>query len=81
MDRQIANIIERLGGAYKVAEIVNKHPSRVYRWTYEKPRGTGGIVQNEDIKCLMEFAEANEIELQYSEFFEVSGYPPSEAAE
>lgn len=51
-------IIALCGGAPKVAEITNRSPSRVYRWTYSKDReGTGGHIPPEQARLILEWAE------------------------
>lgn len=64
-------IIEYLGGVQAVASIVNKHPSRVYRWTYplEKREGCGGIIPLRDQKRILEFCEHHGIDLVRDDFF------------
>ncbi len=64
-------IIEYLGGARTVASIVNKHPSRVYRWTYplEKREGCGGIIPLRDQRRILEFCDHHGIDLVRDDFF------------
>lgn len=53
---QAISIINKMGGAYTLAELIGVSPSTVYKWTYNKdehPEGTGGIIptrQHEAIK-------------------------------
>lgn len=64
-------IIEYLGGAHKVAAIVNKHPSRVYRWAYpsEKREGQGGLIPSKDQIKLLDFCHSHKIDLKPEDFF------------
>lgn len=42
---QAERIIEKFGGAYKMAATLGARPSTVYRWTYPKEKGgCGGLV-------------------------------------
>lgn len=69
-----ASIIRLFGGAQKVAEIVCKDPSRVYRWAYpeEVREGAGGIIPARDQRLLLAYAEAHEIDLRPADFFDAS---------
>jgi hypothetical protein len=40
-----AHVIEKLGGPKAVSKLLNKHESRIRRWTYPRDRGgTGGLI-------------------------------------
>lgn len=72
MDMEPAKtIIEYLGGVRAVASIVGKHPSRIYRWTYpvDKREGCGGIVPLRDQQHILDFCDANGIDLVRDDFF------------
>ncbi|APY12983.1 hypothetical protein GJU93_10780 [Brucella sp. 10RB9212] len=72
MDMEPAKtIVEYLGGARVVANIIRKHPSRVYRWMYslEKREGCGGIVPLRDQQRILEYCMANGIDLRRDDFF------------
>lgn len=64
-------IIDYIGGAKAVAEIVGKHPSRVYRWAYpnEKREGCGGIVPLKDQQRLLDHCQRFGIDLLRDDFF------------
>lgn len=65
-----ASIIKLFGGAQAVAEIIGKHFSRVYRWTYPESRGgCGGMVPARDQRALLDHARKNQIDLQPGDFF------------
>lgn len=69
-----ASIIRHFGGAQKVAEIVGKHPSRVYRWAYPESdrEGTGGVIPAKDQRRLLDHAKATGIDLEPGDFFDAS---------
>lgn len=63
-------IIEYLGGPKDVAEILGKHISRVYRWTYPEDRGgTGGLIPSREQQKLMAHSHANDLGLKPEDFF------------
>lgn len=41
---QAQRIIAKFGGPYRLAKLIGCQPSTVYRWTYDRPRGTGGLI-------------------------------------
>jgi hypothetical protein len=63
------SILDRIGVA-KAAEITGKHISRVYRWTYPAGvrEGTGGIIPHSDALKLLEYARAEGIPLDETDF-------------
>jgi hypothetical protein len=64
------SIIGKLGGPEKVAEITGRHISRVYRWMYSAARGgTGGVIPHGEARKLLDYADANGIDLQPADFF------------
>ena len=70
MFAQAPPILRKLGGASRVAAILKKrHASTVYRWTYEAPRGTGGLIPPEDQQQLMALARLGVIDLAPGDFF------------
>lgn len=64
------SIITFLGGAKAVAEIVGKHVSRVYRWTYPESvrEGTGGLIPAREQRTLLAHAKENGIDLRPEDF-------------
>ncbi|MCV9908358.1 hypothetical protein OIV19_12115 [Brucella sp. HL-2] len=72
MDMEPAKtIIEYLGGAKSAAEIVRKHPSRIYRWAYPstKREGCDGIIPLKDQRAILEFCQRVGINLRREDFF------------
>lgn len=72
MDMEPAKtIIEYLGGAKSAAEIVRKHPSRIYRWAYPstKREGCDGIIPLKDQRAILEFCQRVGIDLRREDFF------------
>lgn len=72
MDMEPAKtIIEYLGGAKSAAEIVRKHPSRIYRWAYPstKREGCDGIIPLKDQRVILEFCQGVGIDLRREDFF------------
>jgi hypothetical protein len=69
-----ASIIRLMGGAQDVGDIVGKHPSRVYRWTYPESvrEGTGGVIPAKDQRKLLDHAKAKGIDLQPGDFFDAT---------
>lgn len=57
-------VIERFGGIRAVAEALSLERTAVQRWTYDKPKGTGGTVPQKHWAPLMERARQIGIELQ-----------------
>ena len=41
---QATRVIKKFGGPYRLAAALGCSPSTVYRWTYHRPRGTGGLI-------------------------------------
>jgi len=63
-------IIEKCGGADKVAALLGLHPSAVYRWQYPAVRGgTGGSVPTGRQQELLDRAREAGIDLQPDDFF------------
>lgn len=72
MDMEPAKtIIEYLGGAKSAAEIVRKHPSRIYRWAYPstKREGCDGIIPLKDQRVILEFCQGVGVDLRREDFF------------
>jgi hypothetical protein len=45
MHQQAAKILQKFGGARRLAHLAALDPSRVYKWTYSKEKGgTGGVI-------------------------------------
>ncbi|TPN69768.1 hypothetical protein [Mesorhizobium sp. B1-1-5] len=65
-------------GIENIAKITGKHVSRVYRWMYSKERGgTGGLIPQGEQPVILEYAEANGIDLTHRDFFPVRPTVPS----
>lgn len=64
MNNQAERIIQKLGGAHRVALIVNIDVSQVYRWTYSKSRGgTDGLIPSRHHQSLINDAMLKGIDL------------------
>jgi hypothetical protein len=45
MHQQAVKIIQKFGGARRLAALTDMDPSRIYKWTYPKDKGgTGGVI-------------------------------------
>lgn len=64
-----AGIIERLGGATKVAAVTGAHRSRVSSWRRPKAvGGTGGLIPQRHHVTLLDFARRETIPLRAEDF-------------
>ena len=64
------NIIEKCGGAERVAQFVGIHVTNVHRWTYPKERGgSAGLVPSQHQQKLLAAAKENGIALEPNDFF------------
>lgn len=73
-------IIEKLGGATAVATITGVHRTRVYGWMYPKERGgTGGTIPIKHAQKLLQYAEAEGVNITADEFFTASKPLPEKA--
>lgn len=64
------SVIARLGGDEKVAEILDRHPASVRKWTYpEDSGGTGGLIPTACATKLLEYARKKKIPLEADDFF------------
>ena len=71
------HIIQKCGGARKVATITGRTLSVVHRWSYPRERGgTDGVIPAEAQNLLWAAAQRNEVELTAEDFF-----PQTQAAE
>ena len=62
-------IINKLGGVAKVAEIAGTALSAPYRWRLEKSRGgTGGLIPQAHHRALLDYAGAHGIALSAEDF-------------
>lgn len=63
-------VIDKLGGYERVATIVGRHPTRVYRWMRPiSAGGTGGLIPAKFQGMLLDHARANGITLRERDFF------------
>lgn len=63
-------IIEKFGGAAKLAELLQVDVSRVYRWTYPADRGgTGGLIPTKHQHRLIEIGRDHGIKIAPADFF------------
>ncbi|WP_210162767.1 hypothetical protein [Kaistia adipata] len=66
------SVIAKLGGPEVVRGITGKSLTRIYRWMYPASRGgTEGVIPHLDARKLLQFAQANGIELEPRDFFPV----------
>ena len=63
MTTQAERIISKFGGIGKLAEAIGRDVSSIYRWTYERPIGTGGLIPLAAIPLIKDAAERLGIEL------------------
>lgn len=64
------NIIDKLGGAQAVADLLDLNVTSVHRWTYPKAKGgTGGHVPSRHQSALLSKANGK---LKPRDFFEVA---------
>lgn len=62
-------IIDRLGGATKVASIAGVHRTRVSNWARKKEDGgTGGVIPFKHVPALLEAAKKEGIKLSTDDF-------------
>lgn len=68
-----SKIIQKFGGAAKVAALLECDESTVHRWTYPRERGgTDGFIPRKPASRLLECAHTQGIELRASDFFDQS---------
>lgn len=65
-------IIRFLGGANRIAAVLGCDATRVYRWEYPAGRNEGkdGMIPPKDARKLLEYAEAEGIDLKPEDFFD-----------
>lgn len=63
-----AEVIRRLGGFTKVARVVGRHVTQVYRWTQPAPKGTGGTIPQKHHVALLDHARSIDVPLTAAEF-------------
>ncbi len=64
------NIIERLEGHKRVADLLKLSTTQVYRFTYAKEKGgTGGIIPAKHIPMLVGVQDKNGNGIELSDFF------------
>ena len=69
------HVIEKCGGAIRVAELTKRTTSWVYKWKYEKPRGRGGHVPHDDAEKLLLAAKKGIVDLTPADFFDPAVLP------
>lgn len=71
METIAQRVIEKLGGAGKVAGILKIDVSNVHRWKYPRDRGgSEGRVRDEYQQPLLDYARKHGIDLTPEDFFE-----------
>ena len=64
-----SQIIEKLGGEAKVAEITGLAFTAPYRWQHDRSKGgTGGLIPQSHHRVLLDYAQQNGIPLSSDEF-------------
>lgn len=63
MGSQANRVIKKFGGPYRLAELLDCAPSTIYRWTYPRPRGTGGLIPSSMLPEVLLAAELAGIKL------------------
>jgi hypothetical protein len=69
MYQQSSRIIDKFGGARRLAKLLGFEPSRVYKWTYPKEKGgTDGLVPAACIRAIQSLAELEGVVLTESDW-------------
>jgi hypothetical protein len=64
MYAQAHNVINKFGGARRLATAINRDPTAVYKWTYPAKRGgTDGLIPSSALPLIMEAAELLDVKL------------------
>lgn len=53
---QAVRIVTKLGGPYRLAKVMGRHWTGVYKWLWMPPKGTGGRIPDVAIPKVMEAA-------------------------
>lgn len=62
-------VIAKCGGAQAVADMVGRHVTTIYKWTWSQDKGgTGGFVPAKLQVCLIAKARARGIDLSHADF-------------
>lgn len=76
-----ANIIHKLGGEAKIAEITRTAYTAPYRWQSEREKGgTGGTIPQRYHRQLLDYARDHGIDLKAEDFLPVANKTPRRAA-
>jgi len=68
---QAKRIIEKFGGARRLARLLGLAPATVYKWDYPMARGgTGGLIPVEYHQPLLDLAAAERVDLSPEDFFD-----------
>lgn len=69
MYAQAQRIIDRFGGARRLAKLLRFDPSRVYKWTYPRDKGgTGGLVPAAVIPRIQALADIEGISISAADW-------------
>lgn len=69
-------VIDKLGGATKVASIVGIHRTRVSSWRLPKTKGgTDGAIPQRHHRAILDYATANNLDLKSDDFLPASAAP------
>lgn len=67
-DSRSGSIINKLGGVKSVGAICGVAESTVHRWTYPKPKGTGGVIPYKYVQPILRYAKIKQINLSPADF-------------
>lgn len=77
-----ARVIEKCGGIKATAELCQRSPNWVRKWTYPKNRnGRGGVVPHDDAQRLLAAALRGEVDLTPADFFDMGDCSPEPTPE
>lgn len=69
-DNLAARIVDKFGGATALANLLNCHVTRIYRWTYPVERGgTGGLVPQRHHVALLKLAKHHNVKLRPADLY------------
>jgi hypothetical protein len=73
------HVIDKCGGAVRIAEWLGVTQATVHKWKYPKSRGgKGGLVPAEHQQTLMRIAPEHGVDLQPEDFFPSAGLEAAE---
>ena len=63
-------VITKCGGVDAVISITGRSKAQIYKWTWSRPVGTGGLIPASAQQLLMAAAHRGEVNLSPEDFFE-----------